>query len=435
MAALVSLRAAAWFLIGGVCAAGLPARASPAAPAELGAHQADLEEIKNRLKALQKDIASTEESRSAASQSLAAAEQAYSDAARRLQSAVSERRRLEGELAGLEAERQSLERRIEGRHGELAAWLRRYYTHARGEGVAHMLDAGDLNQLARNAYYMERIAHANRALLDSLRADLGEKVQLGEEIGRRRQALLVLEADERGRGEELARLQQHRKKAVAELSAKLGQQRREIDDLKEDEQRLGRLIAGLKRIARERAAAAAAAEAEARRKAIAEHSEGAAAKPAVASRKEVVVGRSSQVAGPTPMGVSFAQLQGRLAAPVRGELIGRFGTPRAGGGPSWKGVFFRTASGAEIHAVAAGEVVFSDWLRGFGNLIIVDHGGEYLSIYGNNDALLKTAGQRVSGGEVVASAGASGGGAETGLYFEIRREGQAVDPLKWIRLQ
>lgn len=150
-----------------------------------------------------------------------------------------------------------------------------------------------------------------------------------------------------------------------------------------------------------------------------------------------MVGRADVVATPSsvPAGASFAQLQGRLPAPVRGELIGRFGAPRSGGGTSWKGVFIRADVGTEVRAVAAGEVVFADWLRGFGNLVVVDHGGEFLTIYGNNDALLRTNGQRVSSGEVLARVGSSGGGGESGLYFEVRRQGQALDPLKWIRWQ
>lgn len=402
------------------------------APQELGERQADLDEVKARLRALRKEIASTEQSRSEADLALAAAEQAYSAAARRLGGAVRERRRVESELARLEEERQAAELRIEGRRQELAAWVRRYHTHVHGQSVAYLLDSGDPNQTARNAYYIERLGRANRVLLDQMRADLGAVGRLVAEIGEHREATLALEAEERQRSEELAALQARRKEAVAQLSAQLGQQRQAADSLREDEQQLGRLIAGLKRIARERAAAA---EAELRRKALADRERGQTPGPSAEARREPVTGHASQVAGPTPTGVRFAQLQGRLAAPVRGELIGRFGAPRAGGGASWKGVFFRVAAGVEVHAVAPGEVVFSDWLRGFGNLIIVDHGDEYLSIYGNNDALLRTAGQRVAGGEVLANTGSSGGSGESGLYFEIRREGQAQDPLKWIRVQ
>src|SRR5690606_12905977 len=118
--------------------------------------------------------------------------------------------------------------------------------------------------------------------------------------------------------------------------------------------------------------------------------------------------------------------------PVRGELVGRFGTQRAEGGTTWKGIFIRAASGTEVRAVAAGEVVFSDWLRGYGNLLIIDHGSSYLSVYGNNDALLKEVGARVAGGESIANVGASGGVAESGLYFEIRHQGRPLNPMQWV---
>ena len=91
----------------------------------------------------------------------------------------------------------------------------------------------------------------------------------------------------------------------------------------------------------------------------------------------------------------------------------------------------RTRSGEEIHVIAAGQVVFADWLRGFGNLLIVDHGGGYMSLYGNNEALLRQPGDTVRAGDVVASVGASGGQEESGLYFEMRHQGKPFDPLQW----
>jgi septal ring factor EnvC (AmiA/AmiB activator) len=146
-----------------------------------------------------------------------------------------------------------------------------------------------------------------------------------------------------------------------------------------------------------------------------------------------VVGEVRQLAGPSPTGVRFAQLRGQIGFPVRGELVGRFGAQRAQGGTRWRGVFIRARGGDDVVAVAAGEVVFSDWLRGYGNLIILDHGDDYLTIYGNNDALFKTVGERVGGGVPIASVGASGSGQESGLYFEIRHKGEPVDPMLWIR--
>jgi septal ring factor EnvC (AmiA/AmiB activator) len=120
--------------------------------------------------------------------------------------------------------------------------------------------------------------------------------------------------------------------------------------------------------------------------------------------------------------------------PVRGDLVAKYGGKR-GDGPSWKGLFIRTAEGAEVKAVAAGQVVFAEWLRGFGNLIIIDHGSQYMTIYGNNQAVLKRAGDIVKTGDIIASAGNSGGNEQSGLYFEMRHQGRAFDPLGWITLR
>ena len=131
---------------------------------------------------------------------------------------------------------------------------------------------------------------------------------------------------------------------------------------------------------------------------------------------------------------NFERLRGRLRLPVKGEVVGRFGTARGEGGV-WRGVFLRSSEGSQVRAVAPGEVVFANWLRGFGNLIIVDHGGEYLSIYGNNQTLFKQVGDQIKAGDVVAGVGATGGQTESGLYFELRHRGKPMDPLQWVSLQ
>jgi septal ring factor EnvC (AmiA/AmiB activator) len=88
-----------------------------------------------------------------------------------------------------------------------------------------------------------------------------------------------------------------------------------------------------------------------------------------------------------------------------------------------------------VRAVAAGRVVFAEWMRGFGNLMIIDHGQSYLTIYGNNEALLKQVGDAVTAGDAIATVGNSGGNPDSGLYFEIRHQGQAFDPLRWVSLK
>ncbi|MQR00300.1 murein hydrolase activator EnvC family protein [Glaciimonas soli] len=144
-------------------------------------------------------------------------------------------------------------------------------------------------------------------------------------------------------------------------------------------------------------------------------------------RNEITPEASPDVA----YGRSFASLKGQLRLPVKGELMNRFGSSRGDGPPS-KGLFIRAPEGAEVKSIAAGRVVFADWLRGFGNLIIIDHGNQYLTIYGNNQSLLKRPGDVVKPGDVIASAGNSGGNEQSGLYFEIRHQGRAFDPIGWV---
>ncbi len=126
----------------------------------------------------------------------------------------------------------------------------------------------------------------------------------------------------------------------------------------------------------------------------------------------------------------------RLCATCHQDVLARFSMrshhPVREGGATWKGVFIRAAAGAEVKAIAAGRIVFADWLRGFGNLAIVDHDDGYLSVYGNNESLFGKAGQAVKAGETIAAVGNSGGNPETGLYFELRHLGLPIDPLRWV---
>ncbi|HJS39557.1 MAG TPA: peptidoglycan DD-metalloendopeptidase family protein, partial [Burkholderiales bacterium] len=154
-----------------------------------------------------------------------------------------------------------------------------------------------------------------------------------------------------------------------------------------------------------------------------------AARPGAGYARVEKVPQLGGVAGP------FSTLRGKLRLPVRGELVGRFGAQRGEGPAGTKGVFIRAPEGQPVLAVAAGQVVFADWMRGYGNLLIVDHGESYLSIYANNESLLKQTGDPVASGETLATVGASGGNEQSGLYFELRYLGKAFDPLRWVVLK
>jgi septal ring factor EnvC (AmiA/AmiB activator) len=127
----------------------------------------------------------------------------------------------------------------------------------------------------------------------------------------------------------------------------------------------------------------------------------------------------------------FKSLKGKLPWPVKGRFLGKFGQPKKHGDLKWNGVLIKSKYGTPVHAVSHGRVAFSDWLQGFGFITIIDHGDGYMTLYGNSESLFKQAGDWVSAGEVIASAGDSGGQPQSGVYFEIRSRGKPVNPAKW----
>jgi septal ring factor EnvC (AmiA/AmiB activator) len=128
----------------------------------------------------------------------------------------------------------------------------------------------------------------------------------------------------------------------------------------------------------------------------------------------------------------FPNAKGKLAWPVQGRIVGSYGQTRGAGPVKWSGVLLEAAAGTPVRAVYHGRVAFADWLAGLGLLVIVDHGSGYMSLYGHNEALLKEAGDWVGPGEPIAQAGDTGGRARAGLYFELRLNGEPIDPNPWI---
>ena len=132
-------------------------------------------------------------------------------------------------------------------------------------------------------------------------------------------------------------------------------------------------------------------------------------------------------------GAAFKKAKGKLPWPLKGRVAHAFGRSRAGGRLTWQGIVIRAPQDTPIYAIHRGKVVFSNWLRGYGLLIIIDHGDGYMSVYAHADSLYKREGEWVAGGENIASAGRSGGQKDTGLYFELRASGRPQDPIAWLR--
>ena len=263
-------------------------------------------------------------------------------------------------------------------------------------------------------HLLNLLSRAKAELIRSLAQTATEKRHLAEAARDKAAEMARIEARQQEERTTLIARGRERQAGLAKVAGQIRAQRREIDTLKRDEQRLGKLIDGLARLA-------------ARMPKRPPRSPTAAppARPQATPKQPVREAETTDASG------AFASLRGKLRLPVKGTLAGRFGAQRPEGG-TWKGLYIRAAEGSEVRAVAAGRVVFADWLRGFGNLIILDHDDGFLSVYGNNQALLRQAGEEARAGEAVATVGNSGGNPESGLYFELRHRGQVFDPMRWV---
>jgi septal ring factor EnvC (AmiA/AmiB activator) len=242
--------------------------------------------------------------------------------------------------------------------------------------------------------------------------------------------------------EALEAQKKERATVLARIEGQMQAQRAEATRLGEDEKRLAGLISDLD--GQLKAAQQAAAEAErraqeARKLELARKEQAQRAAEAdkrrqaaeQAAEQAAQTGRTTQVDPETASLAAGKGLPKSVRWPIRGTVMARFGTDRPEGGV-WRGILVRADAGAAVQVVGAGTVVYANWLRGFGNLLIVDHGQEYLSVYAYNQSLLKQVGDTVRAGETVALAGSTGGQVDSALYFEIRHRGVAVDPIAYL---
>ncbi|WP_226441261.1 murein hydrolase activator EnvC family protein [Quatrionicoccus australiensis] len=418
-------------------------------PPEIAEKQADLGELRSRIEGLRKDLNSSEESKADAADRLHESERKISRLQRELLELSEQRGQLEKKLKNLEQQSQELGSTLGQQQSQLEKLLYKQYLRGTPDSLQLLLNGNDPNQMARDLHYLSAIALSRAELMGEINATLDRKKALAADAKERADELQEVAAQQQQRHAELQKQREEHQKLYAQISDKVKAQRKEIGNLQQNEKRLTQLIDRLSTILAKQAAAAAKAAAAARAAEAARQAEAAKQKnskpannesrensrpPPVTEPPRPRTAEAENRYEPVASDGSFARQRGNLRLPVRGSVLGRFGSPREGGG-TWRGLFIKAGNGSEVKAVAGGKVVFADWMRGFGNLLIVDHGDAYLSIYGNNDSLLKQVGQAVKGGETLATVGNSGGNPESGLYFELRHQGQPIDPMKWSSLK
>jgi septal ring factor EnvC (AmiA/AmiB activator) len=375
------LRRAAWALAGLACVLSVASAQDPRKS------EAALKAVRKEIKAIETRLTRETARRDDRANELRGAELEIAAASRKLadiRSKLTEQRAAQRAL-GQQTDRAN--QRLATERAALAQQVRMSYVAGREELFKLLLSQESPATLGRMLVYYDYYNRARTVRIMAVGEDLERLAGLRADTERGAAELAALEAAQAEEVARLAKSRDQRQALLASVEASIKDDSAAVGKLRGEEKRLSELIEQLQKA----------------------------------------------MAGVTVEGDQpFATVKGKLAWPVQGRLVGEFGQPRGGGPLKWNGVLLEAAAGTPVRAVYHGRVAYADWLPGLGLLVIVDHGGGYMSLYGHNEALLKEAGDWVQPGDTIAQVGDTGGQSRPALYFEIRYKGEPVNPHAWV---
>ncbi len=371
----------------------LPAVAAQDAKSKAAAEQ-QLNDVHSKMEALAKQQTQTAAQRESVNAELARQANAVSTAARALREAEAALAAKQRDLAQLQGQRETLKKSLDGQRAAIAELLRATYALGHGSDLRVLLGDEDVARIARALAYSKYFQQDRVQRVQQLMGDLTKLQDLETSITAEQQTLEAARVQREAQAKTLQQQRTAQQKLADQVNAQYQDESQRIAALKQNEQALNQLVAQLQKAIDDAARAAAAKAAQAARE-----------KPGEA---------------PTPPVKPAGDIRGNLPWPASGAV-------RSYG----NGVLISAERGSEVHAVARGQVVFAGFLRGYGMLLIVDHGGGWLSMYGNNESLLRGKGDPVAAGEAIGTASMVTG-VNTGVYFELRHDNKPVDPRSWL---
>lgn len=379
-------------LLGVGFAPGAAARlADPPAAAEA---EQDLARVRDRIREVARAFEQDVEARDQAVQALREAEKDVAGARSRLEGVRRKLDAAERRHAQLAADKRREQAALEAQRAALAGQLRAAYSTGRAESARLVLQSDDPGLLPRLLAWYGYFGRARAARIVEIRGALERIDALDVALAAQQHELRGLVAERAAEVGSLEEARRSRDLLVEQARAQVASRDAELKRLRRQEARVGRLVERL---------------------------------------QQAVVDKPFRA---PPGGRAFAALRGQLPWPVSGTLLARFGQARAAG-LKWAGHLIAAPEGTAVRAPYAGRVLYADWLQGLGNLLILDHGGGWITLYAHNAALLKTAGERVEAGESIAQVGDTGGEGRSALYFEIRqgtgRDSHPVNPGLFLR--
>lgn len=351
------------------------------------AKEAELRQVRSRIESIRKAIHADAERRDSLASELKKADLEIQAARQQLSEIRTRRLAAEARLKELQAERAATERRIAAQREALAGELRAAYMTGREEQIKLLLNQDDPAKAARAMAYYGYFSRARADRITKLNEHVAHLDLLKERIAAEAERLKEIEQDNAREVRALADARNRRAKTLAQIQSKLNTRSAELAKLEREARSLEKLVEELRRAIEE---------------------------------------------FPDLADLPFQRARGKLPWPVKGKLLARFGQLRAGGPLKWQGILIAAPRGTQVRAPYPGRVVYADWLPGLGLLIVLDHGGNYMSLYGHNEQLYRRVGDRVEAGDVIGAVGDAAGVGQPALYLEIRRGRDAIDPLPWL---
>lgn len=359
---------------------------SATAASDAAAKEAELKQVRSRIEAIRKSIHADAERRDSLANALKEAELEIQSARERLSQVRERRVAAEARLRALTAERSETERKIAAERDALAGELRVAYMNGQQEQLKLLLTQRDPAQLGRVMAYYGYFGRARAERITGITEHLAHLDLLAENIAAEAAKLQAIEADNTREVKSLAGARDRRKLTLAEVQSKIKSRNDQLAKAQREAQALERLVEQLRR--------------------------------AIEDFPDL---------GNQP----FARVKGKLPWPVKGKVLARFGQLRSGGPLKWQGMVIGADRGTQVRAPFQGRVVYADWLPGLGLLLVLDHGGGYMSLYGHNEQLYRKVGDRIAAGDVLGAVGDAAGLGQPGLYLEVRQGRRAIDPATW----
>ncbi len=414
----------------------------PAFADERAQTQQQLDATRQDIAELKKMLGKLQEEKSGVQKELKGTETEMGKLEKEVDALQKELKKSESELQRLDAEKKKLQSARTEQQRLIAIQARAAYQNGRQEYLKLLLNQQNPEKFARTLTYYDYLSQARLEQLKNFNETLRQLANVEKDIGLQQAQLLVQKSDLDTRRDELDKVRKERQQILAKLNddvkardQKLAAREQDQADLSKVLKTIEETLARQAREAEEARQKALIAQQEAEKKRLREAQ--AAADDSDAPRKPArpTPGALVSSSGET-FGGPFAATRGKLPWPVDGRLLARFGETRGDDARTkWDGVMISASAGSQVHAVHGGRVVFADWLRGAGLLVILDHGNGFLSLYGHNQTLLKSAGDVVKAGESISTVGNSGGQDTPALYFAIRQQGHPSDPAQWCRAQ